>query len=267
MYRGYQIISLKKESIVSSRHGRYRIDDSFELLGVGERLAKDYKDTFDRTLAALSECKDGLIDGAKLADLWFPRIEAEIFISHSHADAELATLFAGRLKRDLGITCFVDSNVWGYRDKLIDLLVQFCKYDEDSAYKGVIKTAAHVDCMLNKAIAQMMDACECLFFLNTPNSVSFAEASNAKTYSPWLATELAIYKIIQKRPHDAKPVLEIANEQYSPASGYKVYHDLRFDKVYRLTSDKLLGWIQKSHARGASKYAALSELFAATLRS
>ena len=266
MYRGYQIISLTKENIISRRIGRYSIDDSHELLRTGKELVNGYKDTMDETLSVLLEHEDGVIDGERLAALWFPNYDAEVFISHSHSDKELATLLAGRLKRDLGIVSFVDSNVWGYRDALIETLRRFCKVDNDNDIQERMKISAHVDCMLNKAITQMMYSCECLFFLNTANSVSFADAEKFKTCSPWISTELEIYRIIQKRPHNAKPILEIANEQYSPASGWKVYHDLRFDKVYRLDAHTLIDWINKSCLRGESKYTALGELYATTMK-
>jgi hypothetical protein len=56
----------------------------------------------------------GVLDGAKLLEEWFPAVEADIFISHSHQDLELAQIFAGWLKNAFDLTAFIDSSAWGY---------------------------------------------------------------------------------------------------------------------------------------------------------
>lgn len=259
MFRGFQITSLKKEDIVSFHKGVCSQIETQELLKIGRELFKDYKDTLNQDLLASLKTEDGMIDGEQLESFGFPKFDAEVFISHSHADTELATLLAGRLKRDLDITSFVDSNVWEYRDRLIEMLARFSNCD--STKDGGMAIAAHVDCMLNKAIVQMMDDCECLFFLNTPNSVTFSSISKSQTLSPWLASELAIYSVIRKKSHDAKPKMLVANNQYSNASGLKMTYDLRFDNVFKLDAENLFKWIKSASTRCSRSYKALSELY------
>src|SRR5690554_4012979 len=60
--------------------------------------------------------KDGVLDGSKIIDDWFPSINANVFISHSHADSELAISLAGWLKEKLHLSAFIDSCVWGYSE-------------------------------------------------------------------------------------------------------------------------------------------------------
>lgn len=40
-------------------------------------------------------CEDGYFDASKLQESWFPQVEADIFLSHSHKDEKLIISFAG----------------------------------------------------------------------------------------------------------------------------------------------------------------------------
>jgi hypothetical protein len=53
---------------------------------------------------------------------WFPYINADIFISHSHKDYNDVVCLAGWLEEKFGLTAFVDSSVWGYSDRLLKLI-------------------------------------------------------------------------------------------------------------------------------------------------
>lgn len=62
---------------------------------------------------------DGSLDGSMMQANWFPQIKADIFISHSHKDINLALALVGWLKVTFGLTAFIDSCVWGYANKLL----------------------------------------------------------------------------------------------------------------------------------------------------
>tara|TARA_B100000378_G_scaffold246430_1_gene217870 strand:- start:168 stop:560 length:393 start_codon:yes stop_codon:yes gene_type:complete len=53
--------------------------------------------------------------------------------------------------------------------------------------------------MLNSALNKMIDNCESVFFLNTPNSISLPKTISQKTRSPWIFSELATTQIIRKK--------------------------------------------------------------------
>lgn len=55
----------------------------------------------------------GNLLGEKIMKDWFPNIRADIFISHSHQDEDLAISFAGWLKQNFKLESFIDSTVWG----------------------------------------------------------------------------------------------------------------------------------------------------------
>jgi len=61
---------------------------------------------------------DGKIDGGDLQEEWFPTIEADVFISHSHKNLDKAIALSGWL-HSRGISSFLDSCVWGNADDLL----------------------------------------------------------------------------------------------------------------------------------------------------
>ena len=65
---------------------------------------------------------DGFLDGSKMQANWFPQIKADVFISHSHKDRELALTLAGWLRETFGLTAFIDSCVWGYANDLLKMI-------------------------------------------------------------------------------------------------------------------------------------------------
>lgn len=117
-------------------------------------------------------------DGVAIQNDWFPEINADIFISHSHSDRDLANGIAGWINQKFGLRCFIDSNVWGHADKLLKTV-----NDEHSdrhigehgenvySYRLCNEAANHVNAMLTIALQKMIDRCECILFLNTNQSI------------------------------------------------------------------------------------------------
>ena len=52
--------------------------------------------------------------------------------------------------------------------------------------------------MLSTALNMMIDKAECLFFLNTPNSIS-TEETISNTKSQWIYTEITMSNLIRKK--------------------------------------------------------------------
>lgn len=63
---------------------------------------------------------NGHIDGSSLKNHWFHvGKKVDVFLSHSHKDINKVQAFAGWLNLNFGLTCFIDSCVWGYCDDLL----------------------------------------------------------------------------------------------------------------------------------------------------
>lgn len=179
-------------------------------------------------MAALTSGDD--IDGDKVMKDWFAGVNANVFISHSHDDKDIALGLAGYLHHELQLRPFVDSLVWSNASDLlrnIDNL--YCRSEDGKTYSYERRnyTTSHVHMMLAASLTEAIDRCECIIFLNTPSSIAAADAENSaeeKTASPWIYHELNTSRLIRrrelKRPRfavkaEARDVaLESASESY-----------------------------------------------------
>ena len=110
--------------------------------------------------------KDGSIDATKLQADWFPQVDADVFISHSHRDKNLAIALSGWLNCNFGLKPFVDSCVWGYTDKLLKKIDdRYCKANGGYSYKKRNVSTTHVHMMLFGALMEMISKSQCIFFL------------------------------------------------------------------------------------------------------
>ncbi|HTS16825.1 MAG TPA: hypothetical protein VMP11_04565 [Verrucomicrobiae bacterium] len=146
---------------------------------------------------------NGKLDGEAIGDNWFPEVDADIFMSHSHGDQRLAIALAGWLSDDFKLKAFVDSCVWGCAYDLLKIVDrEYCYNRQTQTYSYLSRngSTSHVHMMLVMALSKMLDNTECVFFLNTPNSVSSKDVVS-RTESPWIFAELGLLQIIrQKNP-------------------------------------------------------------------
>lgn len=148
-----------------------------------------------------------IIQAWEIKKLLLPSKRYDIFISHSHKDLELAKGFANYLYLFFNVTCFIDSLYWGNIDELQNELNELhLTYDGVTKksyydYEKTLQVAKHADMILASALTEMIDNCECVFFLNTDSSVirGTEAISKNETYSPWIYHEVFTTTIIQKK--------------------------------------------------------------------
>jgi hypothetical protein len=154
---------------------------------VGNKIFNGSKDHIKNELGKYL-LPDGSLDGTKMQSNWFPQIQADVFISHSHKDENKAIGLAGWLKQEFGLNAFIDSCVWGYSAELLKIIDdKFCLNDDNKSYdyeKGNVSTS-HVHMMLSTALTMMIDKTECIFFLDTPSSINTNDIIY-KTGSAWI---------------------------------------------------------------------------------
>ena len=204
MFRGFEL--KLDENTFSQQVGDFTLYEN-----EGEYLKTDLHAFFGRNIQKFTYDSSFSIDGNEIENRWFPKSSGlfHVFLSHSHADEQLALAITGLLKR-FGICVFVDSLVWGFRDQLIRQLFAF----GEKTYPNLVSMCSHVDCMLMKSLIEMMDSCECLLFLNTPQSISAREAVR-QTHSPWIYAELEASRFLRSHPDPARTPLQVVVENFS----------------------------------------------------
>lgn len=143
---------------------------------------------------------NGSINGTLMANEWFPAVEADIFISHSHSDRQVALGLAGWLREAFGLECFIDSMVWGYANDLLKSIDDSQCYDENRQVYDYNKrnySTGHVHMMLSVALQKMIDKAECFFFLK-PRQATAASIIN-ETESPWIYGEVAASSLVERK--------------------------------------------------------------------
>lgn len=210
-------------------------------------------------------------DGVAIQNDWFPEINADIFISHSHSDRDLANGIAGWINQKFGLRCFIDSNVWGHADKLLKTV-----NDEHSdrhtgehgenvySYRLCNEAANHVNAMLTIALQKMIDRCECILFLNTNQSIlPYEKPEDDATYSPWIYSEIVCTQLIRRREweeyrkeifHGDQRVLFEASEGFRPA------YSVSLDHMMPLNMGDLMEW-EQNYPKNTPKHHPLDYLY------
>ena len=190
MYRAFNVILNSNEYLGYANTQQYENDKSISL----------------QNLRRIINSKD-MLQASEIKKLLLPSKRYDIFISHSHKDLELAKGFANYLYLFFNVTCFIDSLYWGNIDELQNELNELhLTYDGVTKksyydYEKTLQVAKHADMILASALTEMIDNCECVFFLNTDNSVirGTEAISKNETYSPWIYHEVFTTTIIQKK--------------------------------------------------------------------
>lgn len=141
---------------------------------------------------------NGVLDGQRIMNDWFSQVKVDVFISHSHRDLKSVHALSGWLYQTFGLTSFIDSDIWGYCDDLIKEMDKAYSKDANGNldYSKIRETTAHVHVMLMSALSMMINKTECLFFIDSDQSIT-ARDSVLKTGSPWIYNELLISSMIR----------------------------------------------------------------------
>jgi hypothetical protein len=189
-------------------------------------------------------------------------VDSHVFISHSHKDESLAKGLANYLA-SLGVKSFIDSCVWGYSDELLRQIDNVhCLHSSGSGYSYEKRngSTSHVHMMLATALTKMLDKCECVIFLNTPNSITAGEsASDERTYSPWIYYELSMLEVLQiKEPGRWRELQEnfSGKEARASVNNLRISYSVDLKKLPLLSVSHLkacgvLGRAAKASATGA----------------
>lgn len=179
---------------------------------------------------------NGTVDGTKLEEDWFPQIKADVFISHSHKDTDLASALAGWLNDKFGITCFIDSHVWGYINDLFKMI------NKDSWYltnnEEYLAAASHVNMMLCIALQKMIDKAEAVIVINTENSIKkYEDIYDKSTYSPWIYSEIVCTQIVRNK--ELSEYRKGSKVYFSEATESQKHINESYQAAYKVSLDHL----------------------------
>ncbi|MBA5791678.1 toll/interleukin-1 receptor domain-containing protein [Flavobacterium sp. xlx-214] len=136
-----------------------------------------------------------VIDGKLIEDTWFPKIDADIFISHSHKDKDYAISLANYLLKEFNIRSFIDSDAWSFSDDLVELLLNKTQNVTEKT-RGIYYSNVYL--MLMNSLREMINNTDLFLFLDSENSIKKG-SDEWKTLSPWIYSEIQTVKTIQRR--------------------------------------------------------------------
>jgi hypothetical protein len=238
MYRGFEL------DIIEWELSSYR--------EVGIKLYEKFRPKVTSVLDEyLKENK--VLDGDKMREDWFPLVKADIFISHSHADIDLAINLAGWLYTHFRITAFIDSMIWGYANELLKQIdAKYCMDSEKKIYYYSLRnnSTSHIHIMLSTALTKIIDKIECFFFIKTNNSITTERAINeAGTYSPWIYSEIEMSRLVRKKSlKHYRQISDLEMKTFSERNkkflneNFKIEHLLNLDHLVSVKKNNLVTW-------------------------
>ncbi|MGL2498656.1 TIR domain protein [Helicobacter pylori] len=132
---------------------------------------------------------------------------AQVFLSHLHADKNKALEVKDYLENQTKRKVFIDSLFWDYKDGVLN---ELAKHDDISRIKDAFTL------ILRESLQDMIEKCPYFVFLQSKNSVSNQGLSRI-TYSEWIYEELKIAHSISTIS-ESRPILIMESMQ--------VFHDI-----------------------------------------
>ncbi|MFP6148131.1 toll/interleukin-1 receptor domain-containing protein [Helicobacter pylori] len=199
--------SILKPSTRCSNNQAHQINEAAEKI---HELIQNAKHSNDGIVLKRNEIKEAFFSPFK------PQLKnAQVFLSHSHADRNKASEVKDYLESQTKRKVFIDSLFWDYKD---DVLNKLARYDDISKIEDAFTL------ILREFLQDMIEKCPYFVFLQSKNSVSNQGLSRNQdllkiTYSAWIYEELKIaHSISESRPipmmesmqvfHDISPFLE-----------------------------------------------------------
>ncbi|RKV44599.1 TIR domain protein [Helicobacter pylori] len=204
--------SILKPSTRCSNNQVHQVDEVNEVAKKIDKLIKNAPYSNDDIILNHNEIKGAFFSPFK------PQLKnAQVFLSHSHADINKALEVKNYLENQTKRKVFVDSLFWDYKD---DVLNKLAKCDDNDISR--IEDAFTL--ILRESLEYMIKKCPYFVFLQSSNSVSNQWLSRNQdllkiTCSAWIYEELKIaHSISESRPipmmesmqvsHDISPFLK-----------------------------------------------------------
>lgn len=141
--------------------------------------------------------EENILNATEIQKHLFPEVEADIFLSHAHADEDKVIALAVCLE-SIGFNVFVDSCIWENAFTLLKAIDdKHCKFKDNNRYSYDKRnySTANIYMILNSALHHMIQKSELFIFLGTEQSLTIEksiESFEDKEFlkSPWIFSEL-----------------------------------------------------------------------------
>ncbi|GAB0002388.1 toll/interleukin-1 receptor domain-containing protein [Helicobacter pylori] len=175
--------SILKSNARSSNNQAHQVNEAAEKI---DKLIKNAPYSNDDIILNHNEIKEAFFSPFK------PKLkDAQVFLSHSHADRNKALEVKNYLESKTNHRVFIDSLFWDYKDNIVK---EMSKYDNTSKIEDAFTL------ILRESLQDMIEKCPYFVFLKNKNSVSDQGLSHI-TYSAWIYKELKIaHSIRESRP-------------------------------------------------------------------
>ncbi|CEQ22080.1 Uncharacterised protein [[Clostridium] sordellii] len=209
----------------------------------GKKLMGTKKESVRKNLESYFKEKN-VIDFTSIQEDWFPIVQSDIFISHSHKDIDVINALAGWFKEKFDVEVFVDSYIWEYCDELLrEIDEKYCRQPNGEFfdyYKRNFSTT-HVHLTLSSALNKMIDSTECVIFVETENSISLKNDIEVGTNSAWIYSELLATRILGKKIPERliSKIEKRQKEKYSLNEAYDALFRGKIDHFIPLSANDL----------------------------
>ncbi|MCQ2866161.1 toll/interleukin-1 receptor domain-containing protein [Helicobacter pylori] len=167
--------SMLKPSTCSFNNQAHQVSEASEKI---HELIKNARYSNDNIVLNRNEIKEAFFNPFK------PQLKnAQVFLSHSHADKNKALGVKDYLESKTKRKVFIDSLFWDYKDGVLNKLA---KHDDISRIEDAFTL------ILRESLQDMIEKCPYFVFLQSSNSVSFNQNLLKITYSAWIYEELKI---------------------------------------------------------------------------
>ncbi|MFP6304603.1 toll/interleukin-1 receptor domain-containing protein [Helicobacter pylori] len=174
--------SILKPIARHSNNQAYQVNEAAKKIGeLIDKLIKNAPYSNDGIVLNHNEIKEAFFSPFK------PQLKnAQVFLSHSHADKNKALEVKNYLENQTNHKVFVDSLFWDYKDDVLNKLAEYVGYDDISGIEDAFTL------ILRESLECMIKKCPYFVFLQSKNSVSLNQDLLGITYSAWIYEELRI---------------------------------------------------------------------------
>lgn len=236
----------------------------FDLSIFPEVRPQEVREYKERNKNKLIKIQDYLLDRKntlsvdKISENLFVNIKPDIFLSHAHADEDDVIRLAILIEKEINLSVFIDSCIWGDAFKLLrEIDKEYALSGDTFNYRIRNHTTSNIFMILNSALHRIIDNCETFIFLGTDKSIPIIDMFEDKQYlsSPWIYSELQFAKLV-RRTIPRQISLESGNNNLTESVSFDSAVNFAYSiptTDATLRNQKLKSWIETSQNPHANR--------------